>query len=181
MRALAAVILASTLSMAFVPGAQAADVNRPVGQLDLQRYAGTWHEIAHLPMFFQRQCVDRITATYSPLPDGNIEVRNACRTRRGSMSESVGVARPVAGSPGALQVRFAPGWLSWLPMVWADYWVVDLDPEYQWAVVGGPSRKYLWILSREPRMARATFEQLVQRAEMRGYPTGKLVMAAPLD
>ena len=183
MRTVAAVLLVSVLAMASSPtaNAQAAGLNRPVDQLDLQRYAGTWHEIAHLPMFFQRQCVDRITATYTKLPDGNIEVRNACRTRKGTMDESVGVARPVEGSPGALQVRFAPGWLSWLPMVWADYWVVDLDPGYQWAVVGGPSRKYLWILSREPRMDRATFDRLTRRAAERGYPIERLVMAAPVE
>ena len=183
MRTVAAMLLVSVMAMATssTANAQAAAVNRPVDQLDLQRYTGTWHEIAHLPMFFQRQCVDRITATYTKLPDGNIEVRNACRTRNGAMDESVGVARPVEGSPGALQVRFAPRWLSWLPMVWADYWVVDLDPGYQWAVVGGPSRKYLWILSREPRMDRATFDRLTRRAADRGYSIEKLVMAAPVE
>lgn len=158
-----------------------AGANQPVADLDLKRYAGQWHEIAHLPMFFQRQCVDRITATYTPLADGTIEVRNACRTSGGGTDESVGAARPVAGSPGALKVRFAPEWLSWLPLVWADYWVVDLDPEYRWAVVGGPDRKYLWVLSRKPSMDRAVFDAIKTRAAQRGYPVGKLIMAAPLD
>ena len=158
-----------------------ATANQPVAALDLQRYAGTWHEIAHLPMFFQRQCVDRITATYTALADGTIEVRNACRTKDGGSDESVGAARPVAGSPGALKVRFAPPWLSWLPLVWADYWVVDLDPDYRWAVVGGPGRKNLWVLSRTPSMDRAVFETLKARAAERGYPVGQLIMAAPLD
>ena len=65
-------------------------------------------------------------------------------------------------------------------MVWADYWVIDLDPEYRWAVVGGPSRKYLWVLSREPSMERAQFEQITARARAKGYPVDRLVMAAPL-
>lgn len=154
--------------------------NQPVAALELTRYAGTWHEIAHLPMYFQRQCVDTITATYTPRPDGTIEVRNACRTRSGSMDEAVAVARPVAGSPGALEVRFAPAWLSWLPMAWADYWVVDLDPDYQWAVVGGPSKKYLWVLSRQPDMDRTLFEGIKARAARRGYPVDRLQMAAKL-
>lgn len=171
---------ATLLNLAIASGVATAG-NAPVAQLDLQRYLGTWHEIAHLPMFFQRHCVDRISATYTPLPDNTIEVRNACRTKDGSMSESVGVARPVEGHPGQLKVRFAPDWLSWLPMVWADYWVIDLDPDYQWAVVGGPTHKYLWVLSRTPAMERALFERLKTRARDRGYRVDHLVMAAPLE
>lgn len=173
-------MLATLLNLAVVTSF-AASANTPVVQLDLQRYLGTWHEIAHLPMFFQRHCVDQINATYTPLPDNTIQVRNACRTRDGSMNESTGVARPVEDKPGQLKVRFAPGWLAWLPMVWADYWVIDLDPDYQWAVVGGPSHKYLWVLSRTPTMERVLFECLRDRARERGYPVDNLVMAAPLE
>ena len=153
--------------------------NTPVATLDLARYAGQWHEIAHLPMFFQRKCAGDITARYTVQPDGTIEVRNACRTTSGGHDESVGAARP-GSLPGALEVRFAPAWLGWLPAVWADYWVIELDPEYRWAVVGGPSRKYLWVLSRTPAMDRATFEGIRSRAAQRGYPVDKLVMAAEL-
>lgn len=155
--------------------------NAPVSALDLQRYAGQWHEIAHLPMFFQRQCVDRITASYTANPDGTIAVRNACRTKDGAMDVSDGVAKTAPGAAGALKVRFAPRFLSWLPWVWADYWVVELDPDYQWAVVGGPSRKYLWVLSRSPSMDARLFREIRERARERGYPVDKLVMAAPLD
>ena len=169
-----AIVLAAGIGIAAV-------ANQPVAQLDVQRYAGQWHEIAHLPMFFQRNCADRITATYVPQADGTIQVRNACRTKDGAREESTGVARTVAGTPGALQVRFAPDWLRWLPAAWADYWVIDLDPEYRWAVVGGPSRKYLWILSREPRMERALYAQITARARERGYPVERLVVAAPVE
>jgi apolipoprotein D and lipocalin family protein len=79
-----------------------------------------------------------------------------------------------------LEVRFAPNWLSWLPFVWADYWVIDLDPGYTWAVVGEPDRDYLWILSREPAMDRVLFEQIKARAIAMGYDLGPLIMAAPL-
>lgn len=93
-----------------------------VAQLDISRYAGEWHEIAHLPMFFQRKCVGDITARYTLEDEGRIGVRNACRTRDGTMDVSEGTARTVAGHPGRLQVRFAPDVLDWVPMVWADYW-----------------------------------------------------------
>jgi apolipoprotein D and lipocalin family protein len=152
--------------------------NDPVPALDLQRYAGQWHEIAHLPMFFQRKCVANITAIYTPRPEGTVGVRNACDDEDGKRMVSEGTARPVPGHPGRLQVRFAPGWLSWLPVVWADYWVVDLDPDYGWAVVGGPSRDSLWILSRKPTMDRATYEALRARAAQRGYPVEELVLPA---
>ena len=154
--------------------------NRPVEALDLARYAGTWHEIAHLPLFFQRKCIDTITATYTPRPDGTVGVHNACRTAKG-MDASDGVARRADDDSGALEVRFAPGWLAWLPMVWADYWVIELDPDYRWAVVGSPSRKYLWVLSREPSMPASQFRAIRDRAQARGYPVDRLIMAAPLD
>jgi apolipoprotein D and lipocalin family protein len=166
---------------ATAPASAALSINSPVADLDLSRYLGQWHEIAHLPMFFQRKCVDQISATYTANPDGTIGVHNACRAKNGAMDASDGVAKKVAGQTAALKVRFAPSWLSWLPMVWADYWVVDLDPNYQWAVVGGPSRKYMWVLSRSPSMSRSVFDQIRQRAQQRGYSVNHLVMAAPLD
>lgn len=153
--------------------------NRPVAELDLDRYAGIWHEIARLPSFFQRHCVDSVTAIYTRRPDGTLEVRNMCRTAEGALTEHLGIARQVDG--GALKVRFAPDWLAWLPSIWAPYWVVDLDPEYAWAVVGGPSRRYLWILSRTPSMERALFEAIRDRAAQRGYPVVHLIGAAPVE
>jgi len=171
----------TTLMTAAIPTAATALPNEPVRVLDLARYVGQWHEIAHLPMFFQRRCVDTITATYTANPNGSINVHNACRTKGGTTDASEGVARKLDGQPGALKVRFAPGWLAWLPWVWADYWVIDLDPDYQWAVVGGPSRKYLWILSRTPVMNRLLFQDVKDRAQQRGYPVDQLVMAAPLN
>lgn len=155
--------------------------NQPVPQLDLERYMGEWHEIAHLPLVFQRQCVGDITARYTLDQDGEIRVLNACRTRDGSTDTAMGAARPSDGGPaGALKVRFAPRWLSWLPWVWADYWVVEVDPDYRWAVVGSPSRKYLWILSRSPSMSRAQFDAIRTRAAMRGYALDSLQTVAPL-
>lgn len=126
---------------------------------------GPWHEIAHLPLFFQRKCVDTVTATYTLSKDGHIQVLNACRTADGTQETANGVARSSSTGPaGALQVRFAPAWLGRLPWVWADYWVIEVDPDYRWAVVGSPSRKYLWILSRSPSMSRAQFDAIRTRS-----------------
>ncbi len=171
---------AIALLLALALPAFAAEPVRSVPELDISRYAGHWHEIGHLPVFFQRQCAGDITASYTLREDGLVGVVNACRTRGGERDSSQGVARPVEGHPGRLEVRFAPDWLSWLPMVWADYWVVDLDPGYQWAVVGSPNRKYLWILSRTPTMEKALFERIKARAEKMGYDLKPMVMAAPL-
>lgn len=74
-----------------------------------------------------------------------------------------------------LEVRFAPAWLSWLPMVWGDYWVIALDPDYQWAMVGAPDADYLWILSRTPRLDEGIRERLLARAAAMGYPVEEVV------
>jgi len=152
-----------------------------VDTLDIGRYAGQWHEIAHLPVSFQKKCVGDITATYALRAEGRISVHNACRTADGARIAAEGVARPVKGQPGQLQVRFAPDWLAWLPLVWADYWVIALDPDYQWALVGDPDRKYLWILSRAPSMDSALFARIRSRAEAMGYDLAPLKVMAPLD
>lgn len=161
-------------------GAVAVLPNRPVPTLDLQRYAGRWYEIAHLPMFFQRKCLDAVTATYTPNPDGSIHIQNTCRTGDGMKSVD-GVAKVTAGRPAVIKVRFAPAWLAWLPQTWAEYWVIEVDADYRWAVVGSPSRKYLWILSRHREMPHELFDAIKQRARQRGYPVDKLVMMAPLN
>ncbi|HEY5970617.1 MAG TPA: lipocalin family protein [Pseudoxanthomonas sp.] len=177
MRSLSALLLLLACS---VPAARAANPVTSVTNLDISRYAGQWHEIAHLPVSFQDKCTSDITAAYTLREDELIGVRNACRTADGITTVAEGLARPVKGHPGRLEVRFAPDWLSWLPFVWTDYWVIDLDPGYTWAVVGGPDREYLWILAREPAMDRVLFEQIKARATTMGYDLGSLIMAAPL-
>jgi len=162
------------------PAAAATLPNRPVSSLDLHRYAGQWHEIARLPMYFERKCLDAVIATYTPNPDGTIRVHNTCRTSKGRMSVE-GVARMKDNQPAALEVRFAPAWLSWLPMARAEYWVIEVDADYRWAVIGSPGRKHLWILSRQPAMDRALFQTLREHSRQRGYEVDQLIMTAPLD
>jgi apolipoprotein D and lipocalin family protein len=173
-------VLMTLLMAASTPVAPQTLPNQPVPELDLDRYAGQWHEIAHLPMFFERKCLEAVTATYTPMPDGTIHVRNACETRDGRQTVD-GVAKIVEGRPAAFKVRFAPAWLGWLPRAWAHYWVIDVAPDYQWAMVGSPSGKYLWILARRRDMRRALFENLKERARQRGYPVEELMIMAPRD
>ena len=126
MRALPILLLAClVLALPARPAMAAAPVTS-VPAMDLSRYAGNWYEIAHLPVSFQRKCVADITASYALRADGTISVRNACLARDGSQAVAEGVARTVEGHPGRLEVRFVPGWLSWVPLVWADYWVIAL-------------------------------------------------------
>lgn len=176
---------ASILALCFAlaspfPAAQAAEPVSSVEQLDITRYAGEWHEIARLPLFYQRHCRREVTAHYTLRDDGLVGVRNRCLDEDGEPEEVEGVARQDPEHPGRLEVRFAPDWLSWLPLTWADYWVIALDPEYQWAMVGEPGHEYLWILSRTPDMPHARFEELKARAIAMGYDLDALIVSAPL-
>lgn len=147
-----------------------------IASLDVPRYMGTWYEIAKFDNRFQRKCVGFTTASYSALPDGTLKVVNRCRTADGGTEEAVGAARQVgnATSP-KLKVRFAPAILSFLPMVWGDYWVVDLDANYQLAAVSEEKREYLWILSRTPKVDKAAYDALVARLAAQGLDVSKLV------
>jgi len=171
-------VLALMLTTGALP-CVAAEPVRVVSDMDIDRYAGQWHEIAHLPVSFQKKCVGDITATYSLRSDGRISVLNRCRVDDGGYLQAEGIARAVEGEPGKLQVRFAPDWLSWLPLVWADYWVIALDPDYQWAMVGEPDRRYLWILSRTPDMPDGQLQALKTRAEAMGYDLAPLRIMTP--
>ncbi|PRH81982.1 lipocalin family protein [Arenimonas caeni] len=152
---------------------------QPVPGLDINRYSGTWYEIARLPNRFEDQCVGDVTATYTPLQSGRIQVVNACRNADGEIEAVEGQARKSGRHLAKLEVRFAPAWLGWLPFVWADYWVVALDPDYRWAIVGEPDRKYLWFLAREPAVDRATFDELRARATALGFDLDALVVVSP--
>lgn len=146
-----------------------------IPRLDVQRYLGTWYEIAKFPNRFQKQCVANTQARYSLLSDGSLEVVNRCREANGKFSEAVGQARQVGGAESPqLKVRFAPAWLSFLPMVWGDYWVIDLDSEYQLAAVSEPTREYLWILSRQPKVDAVAYKNLLERLQAKGFDLRKI-------
>jgi apolipoprotein D and lipocalin family protein len=143
--------------------------------VDLDRYAGDWFEIARFPNRFQRTCLGDVRATYARRPDGRLDVVNRCRTAEGQ-TEARGVGRIVDERTFAkLKVRFAPAWLSWLPVVWGDYWVIGLAPDYSWAVVGDPGREYLWILARAPQLDEASLALARAAARDQGFDVDRLV------
>lgn len=161
---------------AYAAGKAAASDLEPVRSLDLERYLGTWYEIARYPNRFERKCAGFTTATYSARPDGRIKVENRCRLEDGSTDVAEGVARR-CGPPGSprLKVRFAPALLSFLPPVWGDYWVIDIDRNYGLAAVSEPGRDYLWILSRTPQVEKRALDALLARLSGQGFDLRKLV------
>ena len=170
-------VLSLNAGAADVPPAKGGTPLTTIAALDVPRYMGTWYEIAKFPNRFQKKCAGFTTATYSALADGTLRVVNRCRSAKGDIEEAIGAARQVGGpdSP-RLKVRFAPAMLSFLPMVWGDYWVVDLDPGYQLAAVSEAKREYLWILSRSPKVDKASYDALVARLASQGLDVRKLVL-----
>jgi len=142
---------------------------RTVEHVDLQRYMGRWYEIATIPMSFQKGCVG-VTADYALRKDGDVDVVNTCRPERldAEPRTATGKAWAVDPSGARLEVQF-----FW-PFHGA-YWILDLDPDYRWAVVGNPSREYLWILSRTPQLDDATYQGILERLRAQQYPLTLLV------
>jgi apolipoprotein D and lipocalin family protein len=169
-------LVAATLIAAAFSNASSAQQVQAVAKVDLNRYAGKWFEIARFPNRFQDDCIANVTAQYDKRADGEIDVINRCKQADGRIDEAIGRGRiDDAVSNAKLKVRFAPDWLGWLPFVWADYWIVDLADDYSVAAVGGPSRDYLWILSRTPTMSVTAYEALVNRLTAQGFDTSKLI------
>jgi len=166
MTARIAVLLVLALTTAC---AQSGTPPRTVERLDLDRYLGTWYEIASFPSWFQRDCV-ATQATYSKRDDGQVGVANACRdkTLDGEWSGIEGVAWPAEpGEFARLKVQF-----FW-PLR-GDYWVLALDPEYRWALVGHPDRDFLWVLSRTRALDDSVYAGIVEQARAQGFDVAKL-------
>jgi lipocalin len=141
-----------------------------VKELDLNRYLGTWYEIARFPHSFEKDLVG-VTATYSLRDDGKIRVINQGykNTLDGELSVAEGKAKiPNKLEPAKLKVSF-----FWI--FYGDYNVLELDENYQYVMIGSSSPKYFWILSRTPQMDSATYEMLLEKARKRGYNLDKLV------
>lgn len=147
-----------------------------VESVDLARYVGTWYEIARLPMWFQRHCVDS-KAVYTRRDDGRIGVHNECVTDSGEVSQADGTATVVDPVTNArLSVTF-DNWFSRLfgSSSEGNYWILALDSDYQTAMVGTPDRRYLWMLARSPHIAEATYQDLAARAQRMGFPVSELI------
>ena len=140
-----------------------------VPSVDLQKYMGAWYEIASFPQSFQKGCHCTV-AEYSMTDKGYVRVLNTCRkdSAEGKVKTASGKAFIVEGSGNAkLRVQF----------FWpfrGDYWIIDLAEDYTFAVVGDPSRKYLWILSRSPQMDPGLYQQITDRAAAKGFDISKL-------
>jgi apolipoprotein D and lipocalin family protein len=156
--------------LSFIAAAFAREPLQTVPELDLDRYEGTWYEIARLPNRFEKGC-EGVTATYAVREDGKVDVTNRCRRDGPDGREKVarGVARrPDPAVPGVLQVSF-------FGPFWGDYQVIALEPEYRWAVVGSPDRKYLWVLARSPSMVAADRQAALSAASAQGFDTKALL------
>ena len=141
-----------------------------VKELNLNRYLGTWYEIARFPHSFEKNMVG-VTATYSQRDNGKIRVLNEGfkKTLDGKKTRAEGKAKiPNKKEPGKLKVSF---FLNF----YADYYVMELDENYQYAMIGSSSDKYFWILSRTPQMDAKTYEMLLEKARQRGYNLKKLI------
>ncbi|MEP6925673.1 MAG: lipocalin family protein [Pyrinomonadaceae bacterium] len=148
-----------------------------VDSVDLKRYAGKWFEVARLPNKFEKQCVGNVTAEYVLQKNDKIQVTNKCDEANGKKTVARGEARIQDKQTNAkLEVRFAPKFLSFIPAVWGDYWIIALDAEnYQYALVGDQSRNYLWFLSRTPQINQAKYEELTKIAADKGFETTKII------
>ncbi len=148
-------------------------------QVDLWRYAGTWYEVARLPTPFEGPCAGQPQAHYTLRADGSLDVENRCRDAQGLWRSASGSARVVPGSAGAkLRVSLWPAAWRWLPLAWADYWILHVDDHYSEALVGDRHRHTLWLLSRRPTLPEARLQHLRQLALQQGYAAERLQFAA---
>ena len=145
-------------------------VLRTVDSVALPRFAGRWFEIARYPTRYERRCAKNATADYSLRGSGSVYMEHRCTTKDGKIHVAHGMARVVdAWSRAKMRVkygRFGPG---------ADYWIIDLDEDYGWAVVGEPKRERLWILSRTPGLDESLYGEICGRLVTQGYDPNKLV------
>ncbi|MBI9066350.1 MAG: lipocalin family protein [Salinivirgaceae bacterium] len=141
-----------------------------VKELSIEKYLGTWYEIARYDHKFERGLVG-VTANYSFCDDGKIKVLNTGfkETLDGPKSQAIGKAKiPDATVPSKLKVSF-----FWI--FYADYFVLELDENYQWALIGSKSDNYLWILSRTPQVGEDLYRELLAKLTKRGYDVNKLI------
>ena len=167
-------IIASAIMGVMVPDSHKSELE-VVSSVDLSRYVGRWYEIARLPNRFEKKCADSVTATYALRPDGKIEVVNRCRKSSGEYTSAKGKAKIVDKRTNAkLKVTF-----FW--PLYGDYWILDLGPNYEYAVVGDPSRDYLWILSRTPQIEETLYRQLLAKMAARGFKTELMIRTSQSD
>lgn len=176
-----ALLLSASTAWAQTPGASPPLASLPapplvaLPSLDVPTYMGTWYQVAWFPNRFQSQCVSDTAATYRQLEGGRVEVINRCRRADGSLDDVTGLARPAGAAllgnqlqPAQLEVSFLPKALRWLP-IWGSYWVIQLAEDGRYAVVSEAQRKYLWVLSRTPKLLAADETEIRSRLVQQGF------------
>lgn len=146
--------------------AEAGDIES-IPQVDVQKYLGTWYEMATIPSLFQAYCVGGVRAQYALNDDGSIEVNNSCYDEEGVRQDIVGTAIvPDPAKNARLAVTF---FVEPKEDAEPNYWIMSLTEDYSLAVVGEPKRKYGWILSREPAISQKTLDEAVKVLADNGY------------
>jgi apolipoprotein D and lipocalin family protein len=170
-----AMTAAALVSGALTAPAAAQDIVT-VEKVDMVRYAGTWYEIARLPNKLQAECAGDVSTTFRLRGMRSYDIETRCRRNDGSEEIDMGIARVQDVNTGAkMEWRFLPLALAWWPFAWTDYWIVDLSPDYSWAVAAVPTREAMWILARKPELDAATYDRLVAKARAMGFETNKLI------
>jgi apolipoprotein D and lipocalin family protein len=150
---------------------------KPVENIDIDRYLGTWIEIASIPQFFQRKCVRDTRATYSAAEASLIRVENVCTREDGGREKAEGRARRLdAENPAKLEVTFLELFGEYRFWISGGYWVIALDADYQWAVVGHPSRRFGWVLARDRRLPPVALAEIIGRIKSQGYDACEFVV-----
>jgi apolipoprotein D and lipocalin family protein len=166
-------VVAICLSIAAM--AQANQEVETVEYVDLNQYLGKWYEVASIPQSFQKQCISNTTAEYSLDQDGLIVVINSCETADGSRSIAEGRARVEDKDSNAkLKVTFVKIF-DWVFAFGGNYWIIDLGANYEYALVGDPTRDYAWILSRTPAVDMEFFKAADAKFREQGYDTCKIL------
>lgn len=141
--------------------------------LDLQRYAGLWHEYARLPNGYQAGCTGAVMADYTYIDDDNLRIDFSCTNPDCGILRAQGELRPSRRfdpiDPAKLEIRFNSDWLSAPSSVWRDHWVVYVDPTYEHAMIGTPDRRCLWMLGRSPTPDRRALEAMLRYAAQLGF------------
>ena len=167
MRQLAIASLLLLAACASQPVSRAPDPPLSTVLVNTEQYLGLWHEAALLPNRFQRDCAGS-TAEYARRPDGLISVHNVCRRADGSTRDIWGRARRTDAEQGKLEVSF-------FGPFWADYWVLQRAADYSWSIVGEPSGRYLWVLTRAERITPEQRRDFSERLQALGYDVDRVI------
>lgn len=146
-----------------------------VSNFNLEKYLGTWYEIARLPMKYQPEDSTDISAVYSLNENGKVCVQNRCLDADKKLDESIGEATVIDAEHGKLEVSFLPEGFRWIPFTKGDYWVLKIDENYQTVLIGEPNQKFLWVLHRSPSLDENTKAEYLAYATSIGYDLTDLI------